>query len=106
MSASNPKKHLVDMLTVAEVLGTHAGREELASPVQKALAREVGFALAAAHYYAVRMDCGDLAPAAPVKRVFSAGVRWARYFPLKALINYGRLLMLVAFCPRVAPTVK
>jgi glycosyltransferase involved in cell wall biosynthesis len=105
MSASNPKKHLGDMLTVAEILGHNARDAELGSPKRKALAREIGFALAAAHHYAVRVDRSDLAPVAPVRRVFAAGMPWARHFPLKAIINYGRLLMLFASCPRAQPIV-
>lgn len=96
MSVSNPKKHLADMLTVAEELGGHAEHAGAASPIQKALAREVGFALAAAHYYAVKLNFQDLASAAPFERVFAAGKRWVRHFSVKPLINYGRLLILSA----------
>lgn len=106
MSVSIPSKHLADMLTVAEALGDHAGRAALASPVQKALAREVGFVLAAAHYYAAKIDRGDLATVASIGRVFAAGVRWARHFPVKPLMNYVRLLMLFAFCPRTQSNSK
>lgn len=106
MSVSNPKKHLADMLTVAEELGDHAEQAGTASPMQKALAREVGFALAAAHYYAVKLNFHDLASTASFERVFAAGKRWVRHFPAKALINYGRLLLLSARSNRVPSGAK
>lgn len=104
MSASNPRKHLKDMLTVAEVLGQYARQAEVASPKRKALAREVGFALAATYYYAARVEHSDLGSLATLRRVFVAGMPWARHFPLKAIIHYGRLLILLASSPRVEPT--
>ena len=105
MSASNPRKHLRDMLTVAEILGHYARQAQLGTPKRKALAREVGFALAAAHYYAARIERSELGSVATVRRVFAASMPWARHFPLKAMISSGRLLILFASSPRVEPTV-
>lgn len=99
MSISNPKKHLADMLTVAEELGFYAAQAEAVGPMQKALAREVGFAMAAACYYASKIERSELKTVASLRRVFIAGARWALNFPVKALIKYGRLLLMIAFAP-------
>lgn len=92
MALSRPEKHLADMMFIAETLGACAGQAAPGSVGQKALAREAGFALAAARHYAVRTDPQERRRAAPFVRVFSAGVRWWRHFPARVLINYGRLL--------------
>lgn len=97
MSLRDPKKHLADMLTVAEELGYIASQEGIAGPGREALAREVGFALAAARYYSARVDSDDRARVAPFGRLATVGIRWARYFPFGVFINYLRLLMLSAF---------
>lgn len=97
MSLSRPEKHLADMLSISEVLGAHADQAPTGSAQQQALAREVGFALAAARHYAARTSRRDRCQAASFSRMLSAGARWWRYFPLRVLINYARLLGLAAF---------
>lgn len=96
MSLSRPEKHLADMLSISEVLGAHANRAPTGSAQQQALAREVGFALAAARHYAARTSRRDRCQAASFSRMLSAGARWWHYFPLRVLINYARLLGLAA----------
>lgn len=96
MMLSRPEKHLSDMLSIAEELGAQAGLMAAGSALQRALAREVGFALASARYYAVRTNRRDRHRAAPFVRVLAAGARWWRHFPLRVLVNYGRLLALAA----------
>ncbi len=96
MALSRPEKHLADMMFIAERLGTCAGQAAPGSVRQKALAREAGFALAAARHYAVRTDPQGRRRAAPFARVLSAGARWWRHFPTRVLVNYGRLLGLAA----------
>lgn len=96
MSLSRPEKHLSDMLAIAEELGAQADWTAAGSAPRRALAREIGFALASARYYAVRTDRHDRARAAPFARVLAAGVRWWHHFPPRVLVNYGRLLALAA----------
>ncbi len=96
MSISRPEKHLSDMLSIAEALGEQADLTMAGSAQQRTLAREVGFALASARYYAVRTYRSDRHRAAPFARVLAAGARWWRHFPLRVLVNYGRLLALAA----------
>lgn len=97
MSIRDPKRHLEDMLTVAEELACHADREGVSIPKRKALGREVGFALAAARYYSGRLSNDDRAQVAPFGRLARVGIKWVQYFPFRVLINYLRLLMLSAF---------
>lgn len=97
MSLSRPEKHLADMLSISEALGAHADKAPAGSAQQQALAREVGFALAAARYYAVRSDRRSRQRTASLSRTLSAGARWWRHFPRRVLINYARLLGLAAF---------
>lgn len=96
MSLSHPEKHLSDMLLIAELLSRQAAAAPIDSPSRKALAREVGFALAAVRHYAVRTNPQDRCNVAPLSRLAAAGARWWRHFAPRALINYARLLSLAA----------
>lgn len=97
MAISKPEKHMADMLFIAEALGMRADQAPAGSAKQQALAREVGFALAAARYYAARSDRRSRQRTASLSRTLSAGARWWRHFPRRVLINYARLLGLAAF---------
>ncbi|HWQ88275.1 glycosyltransferase family 2 protein [Brevundimonas sp.] len=96
MSLARPKKHLDDMLIIAEKLGAHAATDSITRAGRGALAREIGFALAAAWYYAIRTEPEDRRRIAPLSRLAALGRPWWRHFPLRALVNYSRLLGMVA----------
>lgn len=92
MSLSRPEIHLADMLFIAEMFGVRAGQAVRNSALRKALAREVGFALAAARHYAARTNWQEQHKAAPFRRLLAAGSPWWQHFPPRALVNYTRLL--------------
>jgi len=95
MTLARPSKHLEDMLFIAGALGDKAGAEG-DSARRRALAREVGFSLAAVRYYAVRTKAEDRRSIAPLSRLTAAGGRWWRYFSLRELLNFVRLLGMAA----------
>lgn len=101
MSTGNPKKHLGDMLIIAEILGEQAASNAIGDVGRKALAREVGFALAAVRHYAVRTTPGDRRRTASFSRLASLGGPWWPHFTLRTLVNYVRLLGMVALLDRL-----
>lgn len=92
MSVSRPDKHLTDMLYIAERLGSLARARPVGSAARRALAREVGYALAAARHYAARITSAGRGTIASRSRILAAGHLWWRYFPPRVFVNYLRLL--------------
>lgn len=96
MTMARPSKHLDDMLFIACALGRQASADSMDQARRRALAREVGFSLAAARYYAARTSIEDLREIVPLSRLTAAGGRWWRYFSVRELLNFIRLLGMAA----------
>lgn len=97
MSLSKPDKHLSDMLKIAETLSTSAKQMPKGTASRTALGREVGFALASARHYAARTPSTDRKAVVSLRRVLAVGLPWWRTFPQRVLINYMRLIGLMAW---------
>lgn len=100
MAVARPSKHLDDILFIAQNLGHQAAANATSVAGRKALGREVGFALAAARYYAVRTSPDERRAIAPFARLREAGARWWSHFPPRVLVNYLRLLGMAALIDR------
>lgn len=97
MSLSKPDKHLSDMLKIAETLSMSARQMPKGTASRTALGREVGFALASARHYAARTSGADRKAVGTLRRVLAVGAGWWPTFPRRVLINYIRLIGLMAW---------